>query len=206
MSIGGDGSGRERGAAAPDGYGSAERLRELQRGTTIEVALAFYDSLEPVGLEEMIGSWCGQGLPTDHPFDGLLENLGWHGKRFDSVDGAHPLIFDAGEGRRVSINPAFVPIAVVVRHPRLLHAPFVARIFSVIRPLIRTKKPKARLRLTQYRDVVTATMSYDALPINDVFRKVDDDTLIGAMDLRGLDMPFMFVMRREAAATAGLDQ
>jgi hypothetical protein len=40
-------------------------------------------------------------------------------------------------------------------------------------------------------------MCYDALPINDVFRKVDDDTLVGAMDLRGLQMPFMFVLRRE---------
>lgn len=40
-------------------------------------------------------------------------------------------------------------------------------------------------------------MCYDALPINDVFRKVDDDTLVGAMDLRGLEMPFMFVLRRD---------
>ena len=57
--------------------------------------------------------------------------------------------------------------------------------------------PKARLRLTAYRGFVTATMCYDALPIADVFRKVDDDTLVGAMDLRGLQMPFMFVLRRE---------
>jgi hypothetical protein len=45
--------------------------------------------------------------------------------------------------------------------------------------------------------VLTATLCYDALPINDVFRKVDDDTLVGAMDLRGLEMPFMFVLRRD---------
>jgi hypothetical protein len=43
-------------------------------------------------------------------------------------------------------------------------------------------------------------MCYDALPINDVFRKVDDDTLVGAMDMRGLDAPFMFVLRRERDA------
>ena len=48
-----------------------------------------------------------------------------------------------------------------------------------------------------YRGVLTATMCYDALPINDVFRKVDNDTLVGAMDLRGLEMPFMFVLRRD---------
>jgi hypothetical protein len=48
-----------------------------------------------------------------------------------------------------------------------------------------------------YRDVVTATMCYDALPINDAFRKVDNDTLVGVMDLRHLEEPFMFVLRRD---------
>ena len=67
----------------------------------------------------------------------------------------------------------------------------------MIRPLVSTRQPKARLRLTEYRGVVTATMSYDALPINDVFRKIDDDTLVGAMDARGLEAPFLFVLRRE---------
>jgi Domain of unknown function (DUF4334) len=35
--------------------------------------------------------------------------------------------------------------------------------------------------------VVTATMSYDALPINDHFRRVDADTVIGVMDVRSID-------------------
>jgi uncharacterized protein DUF4334/GXWXG protein len=194
-----DDDGGEHGhdAAAADQHRSDVRLRGLQRGTTLEAALAFYDSLEPVGVNEMIGSWRGEGLPTGHPFDGLLETLGWHGKRFDAPDGAHPLVFDASAGRRVSVNPAFVPVAALMRHPRMLHTLLAARLFSVIRPLVVTGKPKARLRLTQYRGVVTATMCYDALPINDAFRKVDDDTLVGAMDLRGLDTPFLFVLRRE---------
>ena len=33
--------------------------------------------------------------------------------------------------------------------------------------------PLARLRMTEYRGVVSATMIYDSLPLNDVFRKVD---------------------------------
>jgi hypothetical protein len=122
-------------------------VRELQRGTTVEVALAFYDGLERVGIEEMIGSWRGESLPTGHPFDGLLEILGWHGKRFDDSDGAHPLAFKATAGRRVLVNPAFAPVAVLVRYPHLLQAPMAARLFSVIRPLLVTRKPKARLRL-----------------------------------------------------------
>lgn len=161
MSMDDDGGDHGHGAAAADQHGSDVRLLGLQRGTTLSAALAFYDGLELVGLDDMIGSWRGEGLPTGHPFDGLLETLGWHGKRFDAPDRAHPLVFDAGSGRRVSVNPAFVPVAVMVRHPRLLHTPLAARLFSVIRPFVATRKPKARLRLTQYRGVVTATMCYD---------------------------------------------
>ncbi len=42
-------------------------------------------------------------------------------------------------------------------------------------------------------------MIYDQLPVNDVFRKLDDnhdDTVIGAMDLRGSRKPFFFVLTR----------
>ena len=178
------------------------RLRELQRGTTIEAALAFYDALEPVGLKEMVGSWRGEDLPTGNPFDGLLERFGWYGKRFDGPDDAHPLVFSTGVGRTMSLNPAFVPIAVLIRYPWLVRAPLAPRLFGVLRPLLATGKPKARLRLTAYRGVVTATMCYDALPINDVFRKVDNDRVLGAMDLRGLQMPLMFVLRREPLAAS----
>jgi hypothetical protein len=188
-------------AAQPPHAGQARlchlQLRHLQEGTTSATALAFYDTLEPVRIEEMIGSWRGEGLSTGHPVDGLLERFRWHGKRFDSPDDAHPLIFRAGGDRRVPINPACVPLPWLVRYPSLLRAPFVPTLFAVVRPLLSTQKPKARLRLTNYRGVVTATMSYDALPISDAFRKVDDDTLVGAMDARGLQMPFMFVLRRE---------
>jgi hypothetical protein len=33
-------------------------------------------------------------------------------------------------------------------------------------------------------------MIYDALPINDVFRKVEDGTVLGAMDFRLIRQPF----------------
>ena len=40
-------------------------------------------------------------------------------------------------------------------------------------------------------------MIYDSLPINDVFRKVDDHTVLGLMDLKGMKDPFFFVLTRE---------
>jgi hypothetical protein len=41
-------------------------------------------------------------------------------------------------------------------------------------------------------------MVYDALPIIDVFRRVGPDTVIGAMDMRGLPAPFLFLLERDA--------
>jgi hypothetical protein len=54
--------------------------------------------------------------------------------------------------------------------------------------------------MTGYRGVITATMCYDDKPIHDVFRKVDDDTVLGAMDARGVSAPLLFVLYRERPA------
>jgi hypothetical protein len=64
--------------------------------------------------------------------------------------------------------------------------------------MARTSKPQARLRMMEYRGVVTATMSYNALPINDHFRRVDADTVIEVMDFRTIDRPFLFMRRRKS--------
>ena len=39
-------------------------------------------------------------------------------------------------------------------------------------------------------------MIYDRQPIIDVFRRVDDVTLLGVMDLRGMSQPYFFVLTR----------
>ena len=54
----------------------------------------------------------------------------------------------------------------------------------------------ASLRMVEYRGVSTATMVYDKHPIFDHFRKVDDDTMVGAMDRKGEPAPLVFVLRR----------
>jgi hypothetical protein len=35
------------------------------------------------------------------------------------------------------------------------------------------------------------------LPIVDVFRRTDPDTLLGLMDLRGMEKPFFFLLERD---------
>lgn len=183
------------GTASPDAAGT---LRTLEAGTTIEKALSFFDSLPPVTVAEMIGAWKGSGLEIGNPLDGLLESFGWHGKRFDSADGAHPLLFEDKRGL-LCVNPALLPINAVVKYSRALHSPLAARVAKLAIRVLRTSRPHARLRMIEYRGVLTGTMAYDALPINDHFRKVNEYTLLGAMDLRGLSSPFMFVLRRETS-------
>lgn len=73
----------------------------------------------------------------------------------------------------------------------------LGRAVRALLPVARTGKPAARLRMVEYRGVVSGTMVYDALPVNDHIRRVDEDTLFGAMDFRALDEPFMFTLHRE---------
>jgi hypothetical protein len=173
-----------------------ERLQALAGGTTVEEALSFYDSLPPVRVDQMIGSWRGGRIVTGDPFDGLLEALGWHGKTFRTADEVDPLVFDAADGV-FALNPDLVPIGVVLRFCTVLRRPAVARMVKPVMRLARTSRPKARLRMVEYRGVVTATMCYDGQPINDHFRLVDDHIVVGAMDLRGMPQPLLFVLHRE---------
>ena len=169
-------------------------------GATMEERLAVFDSLSAVSVDQMLGSWRGSGLETGHPLDGLLECLGWHGKLFLGPDQVHPLVFTGVKGV-FSVNPRFVPVGAMLRFSRALHSPVVPRLVRPVLPLLRTSAPRARLRMVEYRGVVTATMCYDALPVHDHFRRVDGDTVVGAMDARGMTRPFLFVLHREGAVT-----
>ena len=182
---------------SPDTHALAHAaLARLERGTDLAEALQFFDTLAPVAPSEMLGEWRGTGIPTGSPFDGLLENVGWHGKRFDSVNDGHPLVFAVGRQRRVSINPGRMPISLAAHHGQHFLGPVTRAAFRMLWPLLLTRRPRARLRSVEYRGVVTAAMSYDQLPIIDVFRSVDADTLVGAMDMRGLERPYLFALRR----------
>ncbi len=180
-------------------------LAALERGASPEEAMAFFDSLPPMPTNLMIGAWKGSGLRTGHPLEGMMEALGWHGKRFESAEAVHPLVF--GEpGALFSVDPAYAPINIVQRCARIVKSPAVAPIARGALEFYRTNKPKARLRTTEFRGVATATMIYDALPIHDLFHKVDADTALGLMDRRGDKAPtyFFFVLRREGPATIPL--
>jgi hypothetical protein len=158
-------------------------------------ALARYDALPPTDLAQLRGTWRGGGIPTGHRLDGALERLGWYGKRFDDEERVHPLLFRSGS-RIVSVNPAVVPLDLALRCAPALRTAAAGAVLRVVSPLITTARPHGRLRAVRYRGVVSTALVYDDLPVLDVFRTVDDATVVGAMDARGMAEPYLFVLRR----------
>lgn len=73
-----------------------------------EDALAIFDALEPVETNFMIGAWKGEGFETGHTMDGMLERCHWHGKRFESLEHVHPLVFRKVSGTLTSVRPLLV--------------------------------------------------------------------------------------------------
>lgn len=178
---------------------AATVLRDLEhRGGTPEQVAAFFDGLPAVSVEAMLGSWKGAGITTGHPLEGLLERYGWHGKRFESAEVVHPLVM--GAGGAYTLDPALLSFRAARRFAGLVRAPVVVGIARRAFRMFATRAPTARLRMIAFRGVTSATMVYDAHPILDVFRRVDDDTVLGAMDIRGDSMPnlLFFSLRREA--------
>jgi hypothetical protein len=166
-------------------------------GASPAEALALFDALPPLPPEAMLGHWRGEGFATGHGLDGLLEAYHWHGKRFDSLEHVHPLVFRGPRGRLRCIDPAWMGpgLALVDRLPGV-RSGWAGRLFQRLSPLAATDRSRARLRATEHRGQVSATMLYDQLPINDVFRRVDDDTVFGLMDRKGDPTPFFFILRR----------
>ncbi len=183
---------------AQDREARSERLREAQaKVSSAEAAFAYFDSLDPVTIDECRGRWRGSSFVTGHSLDGVLEGYGWYGKDFRDAENVDPLLFEDRKGRLVKVNPAPLPMGILARLPWLFRGPLASAGFRAVRPLLGTRKPRARLRLIEHRGVTTTAMFYDDQPIVDVFRKVDPDTLLGVMDLRGMREPFFFALERD---------
>lgn len=169
----------------------------LTRTITQEEAFAFYDRLEPVAMDELWGLWNGAELTTGHPFEGLLTAAGWYGKRFVSPEEVYPLIFENSDGRLYAGNPSLIPIT--LPYDKI---PFIDKIvcgaMKIAGPIVSTKKSSARLREINYRGKVSAAMVYDTKGIVDVFRKIDDSTLLGIMDIKGMstNKTYFFMLDR----------
>lgn len=172
-----------------------EQLATLEPACTREEALTLFDGLPAVSVDDLTGRWHGRELATGHALDGLLEASGWYGKQFDGPDQVHPLLFRDGSGDVFPVDPKKVPLGVAARAPSSL----VERgrgLLGVLKPALRTKNYRARLRAIEHRGVLTAAMVYDHLPIIDTFRRVDGNTVLGIMDLRNNPEPYFFILTK----------
>lgn len=165
------------------------------RGDQKEMAV-WFRSLEPVQPKDMVGLWSGVGIPSDHPLDGVLENLNWFGKRFHSDMRADPLLFKSRPGRLVPIEPAFFPIGLVI-----MMAPFGRTFFartwsSYLQKVFRARSTTASLKLQALDGVETAAMVYDKQPVVDYFGRIDDDEIAGMMFVRDDPRRFFFKLRK----------
>jgi hypothetical protein len=126
--------------------------------------------------------------------DGLLEISNWYGKEFIDAENVHPLLFldNQGEIFQVAPNPTLMNWVLKLSIPK---NDSLKPLLVSINFLLKTEKSQVRLRMMEYSRKVTATMIYDYLAINDSFRKVDENTVLGIMDYKNLPQPFFFILK-----------
>ncbi|GED96091.1 DUF4334 domain-containing protein [Gordonia crocea] len=83
---------------------AAQLLARIESGqaNTPEELDELWAGLPTVRVEEILGSWRGGELPTGHPMDGQLEQVGWHGKTFLSPTEVQPLVCRTADGELYS--------------------------------------------------------------------------------------------------------
>ena len=163
------------------------------RAANIDDAIKIFDGLDPVTPDFMIGRWKGYEIATNHPMDGLLIPTGWYGKWFITNEEVHPLLFFTYRKKSLySVNPKLIPLQMKFPKTRLL-----GLMMAMLKPVLQTKKSTARIRMVEYRGKYTGTMAYDEKAIFDHFAKIDDNTMLGAMDLKRSAAPYIFVLERD---------
>lgn len=161
-----------------------------------DAAFALFDSLEAISAAELVGLWKGRCVPTGHPMDGVLENLGWFGKRFNADMSADPLLFSLGARRLVPLDPAAIPVGWALRFHRFGRTRLARNLFPHLARYLRARGPVAKLRVISFRNVASAAMVYDSQPIVDHFRKIDDDAVLGALSIHGKKPHYFFRLDR----------
>jgi len=163
--------------------------------TTPDQAFAAFDALPTVSNEFMLGRWTLHEVITGHPLDGLLEPGGLYGKIFDSEEDVHPLVFITTDKSEIyAANPSLIPLTVDLPKEEIFGS-----VINTARFVLETKESKARLRMQEFRGRVTSCMLYDDRPIIDAFVKIDEERVLGVMDMKGNPVPYFFVLKRDPA-------
>jgi hypothetical protein len=166
-------------------------------GLSTADALSGFDTLPGAEPDDVIGRWRGESLSTGHPLDGLLEELGWHGKANEDLDRVHPLLFRSRSGHTTPVEPALMPARIALTWPALARSWPVRAAFAVLRPVLQTRRHAAKLRTRECRGKHGAAIVYKGQPIVDHLRRIDADRLLGLMERIGMERPFFFLLTRD---------
>ena len=77
--------------------------------------------------------------------------------------------------------------------------------FAAGRALFRSDHSAASLQAVNFRGKRSAAMIYDRQPIIDHFRKIDDVRVLGLMEMRGMELPYFFLLIRDQPLKLGDD-
>ena len=160
-----------------------------------QTAVDAFRSLPAVEPHELVGLWRGLGIPTGHPLDGVLENLGWFGKRFRPDMCVDALLFRVGQ-RLIAIDPARIPLRLALRFRNIGRMGAARHLFSCLQRGLRAKGPVALLKTMPFDGVASAAIVYDHQPIVDYFRRIDKQRIMGAMTISGDDRIYFFELER----------
>lgn len=155
---------------------------------TVEECFEVFDNLEAITPDFLVGyRWKGWEFNTGHPLNGALETVGWYGKEFyDENNGQPLLLYSDNEKLDDQLWPIYPPTSFQI--PVTGETPD--------RSKHEAKASQCRLKSILHRGVVTASMFYDENPVNDTFRKVGQDTVMGIMDNKHIPLPYFFVLER----------
>lgn len=151
---------------------------------------AVFDTLGPVTMSMLAGSWRADPSYSETPGGALLIRGGWWGARFTDTESVDPLLFPDAAGRGVFA-------ADLVKVLTLLSSG--VEDISTRRRDVETTAPIGRVRMVEYRGLVSAALIYDQVPVLDYLRAVDQDTIVAAVEGRGMaDQPAFVRLHRSA--------
>lgn len=178
-------------------YSSKSTFAELakDRKATTEECWRVFDSLPGVTPEELSGwRWKGYEISNNHPWDGLLKKNNWFGKEYFSPEHGNPLLTYASDA--LSGNDVF-PAEPIKWFAHVGEGGDKIILYKCKDELLAPENVGCTLKTILYRGCITASMFYDQLPVNDTFKKVDDNTVYGVMDCKFLpDPPLFFVLEK----------
>ncbi|WP_310220154.1 DUF4334 domain-containing protein [Neorhizobium sp. 2083] len=160
-----------------------------------QAILEQFRRLPPIEPREFVGLWKGHGIPAGHPFDGVLENLGWFGKRFTLNMRADALLFQSGGHRLVAIDPKWIPLGLALRFHHIGRTRVARNLFSYLQRRLRARGPVASLKTMAFGGAESAAMVYDDQPIVDYFRRIDAERIMGAMAIKGDERIYFFELQ-----------